>query len=127
MEDDRGSRRDSLKTAAGSEQEIHEHEDEQQQVNADHLMDQDTLIRHPKLRISSRCNKGAYSRVSAQRYGFLFALLGVALMAAEECEPKTLVQAKGSTNWNRWLEAMKQELSSINSNKTWVLVPRPSN
>lgn len=79
----------------------------------------------PELRVSSRVTKGQYSTQNAQRYNFVFALLGMALSATELCEPKNLRQAKVSTMWAKWVEAMKIELNSIHSNKTWTLVPRP--
>jgi hypothetical protein len=90
-------------------------------------VEEDGTASRPKIRISPRSNKGLYPQGSTQRYGMLFALVGVAMMAAEACEPKSLAEAKASIHWNRWLEAMKQELQSIETNKTWTLVPRPGN
>ena len=49
------------------------------------------------------------------------------MLAAEVTEPKSFAQAKGEVNWKRWLGAMKQEFQSLETNKTWTLVPRPGN
>jgi len=89
--------------------------------------DESMPTQQPELRVSSRATKGQYSIQNAQRYNFVFALIGMALLSTELCEPKNLQQAKVSTTWAKWVDAMKIELESIHSNKTWTLVPRPGN
>jgi hypothetical protein len=102
--------------------------------------DEEQLDRHPELRHSMRAGRGQldlsqvqhYGRNTDRRYNLVFALLATALLGAtvlaqDLYEPKTLLQARQSGSWERWYEAIKQELTSLVSNKTWVLVPRPSN
>jgi hypothetical protein len=55
-------------------------------------------------------------------------MIGVASMTAEITKAKILRQAKEETNWKKaWLDSVKQELHSLETNKTWTLVPRPGN
>eukprot|EP00268_Persea_americana_P015414 TRINITY_DN17101_c0_g1_i5.p1 TRINITY_DN17101_c0_g1~~TRINITY_DN17101_c0_g1_i5.p1 ORF type:complete len:525 (+),score=94.13 TRINITY_DN17101_c0_g1_i5:1509-3083(+) len=39
-------------------------------------------------------------------------------------EPKSYVEAKGNSEWQ---EAMQEEISALNKNSTWELVPKPKN
>jgi hypothetical protein len=75
-------------------------------------------------------NKGSYSDHNPQQYGrfaLLVAVIGMASLAAEITEPRSVRQAKEEANWKAWLDSMKQELHSLETNKTWTLVPRPGN
>ena len=44
-----------------------------------------------------------------------------------EEEPKTFNQALNSTDVQHWEAAMKVEMDALNRNKTWDVVPVPSN
>ena len=39
-------------------------------------------------------------------------------------EPKSYIEAKGNSKWE---EAMQEEISALNKNSTWELVPKPKN
>ena len=93
-------------------------------ITPDSTVEPEKLAGTSELRGSSRSTKGQYASDTTQRYGFVFALLSIALLAAK-MEPKNVRKARGSVNWKKWLAAMKQELISIEGNKTWILVPRP--
>lgn len=41
--------------------------------------------------------------------------------------PKSYQEAKQSDNHLQWEEAIKSELESLKTNKTWIIVPRPKN
>lgn len=45
----------------------------------------------------------------------------------EPYEPKTLREAMDNENWTKWEQGMVEENESLNTNRTWDLVPRPSN
>ena len=124
-EDDRRRPESSSSVTVRGDEDEHEtnHDDD---TVLSHTSEPETRTRPTELRISSRSTKGHYETNTAQRYGFVFALLGIAILAAE-MEPKNVKQARDSAIWAKWLEAMRQELKSIDGNKTWSLVPRPSN
>jgi hypothetical protein len=42
-------------------------------------------------------------------------------------EPRTLKDAQESDDWDRWQEAMREEIEALEKNKTWILVDRPPN
>lgn len=41
--------------------------------------------------------------------------------------PTNLEEALKSDDSNKWKDAIKEELDSLEENKTWILVPRPEN
>ncbi|KAI0991222.1 hypothetical protein K3495_g16965 [Podosphaera aphanis] len=43
----------------------------------------------------------------------------------DELEPKTYNSAKLSPNWDQWNSAFEAEMSSLQENKVWDIVPRP--
>lgn len=45
----------------------------------------------------------------------------------ENSEPKSFQEAINSAQSNKWFNAMREELNSLKSNDTWVLVKRPEN
>ncbi|KAL5553358.1 hypothetical protein UlMin_040759 [Ulmus minor] len=62
-----------------------------------------------------------------QRFGYsdfaAFAL--ISFQELTEVEPKTYLEAIKGKQANQWVEAMKEELSSLKKNGTWQLVVRP--
>ena len=40
-------------------------------------------------------------------------------------EPQTVKEAKESKDWNKWQEAMKEEIQALESNNTWTIVDKP--
>lgn len=64
-----------------------------------------------------------------QRYGFA-ELIAFALNLAkdiEQHEPLTYVGAMKSSQKREWMQAMVEEIQSLESNQTWELVDRPRN
>ena len=51
----------------------------------------------------------------------------VASLTSDADEPKTYKQATNGQNFRQWKNAMDDEYNSLKVNKTWELVPRPSN
>ncbi|CAM8990208.1 unnamed protein product [Rhodiola kirilowii] len=57
-------------------------------------------------------------------------MIHYALLAAESVKfavPETYEQALHDKNANEWIKAMHEEIQSMYENKTWTLVPKPSN
>lgn len=42
-------------------------------------------------------------------------------------EPQTLQEAKSSPDWDKWQQAMTEEIQSLEENRTWTIVDKPSN
>lgn len=42
-------------------------------------------------------------------------------------EPETVKQAKESKDWEKWQQAMKEEIQALEENQTWVIVDKPPN
>lgn len=42
-------------------------------------------------------------------------------------EPQTVKEAKESKHWNKWQEAMEEEIQALEENNTWTIVDKPSN
>jgi ATP-binding cassette subfamily B (MDR/TAP) protein 1 len=54
-------------------------------------------------------------------YELLFSL------CSDQAEPQTFKQACSDINSVFWMDAMRDEIDSLNSNQTWYLVPLPAN
>ena len=68
-------------------------------------------------------------RKAPTRYGFAD-LISFSLLVAEDLddsEPKSYKEAVSSKNRKLWLDAMKEEMHSLEKNQTWTLVNKPAN
>ena len=65
----------------------------------------------------TRLQQGITSRINYKN----IAKYGLTCLTGESCEPKTLHEALGNS---RWKQAMEEEFSALQRNKTWHLVPR---
>ena len=69
-------------------------------------------------------------RRSSTRWALLFGYIGTAsaiAACAEPVEPKNVKQARDDPMWKEWKKAMKDEVGSLQKNKTWTLVNPPTN
>ncbi|CCE29312.1 uncharacterized protein CPUR_03005 [Claviceps purpurea 20.1] len=90
------------------------------------------IIERHTSRLPHRSTRGQYPDNTIQRYGHSLVIAAVgALMLASEAtitEPRSLKEArKDAARWKHWFDAMKMEYTSLDTNKTWTLVPRPGN
>lgn len=77
------------------------------------------------VRRSERSNAGQPpERLSYKNW---FGGVFVASVESEIYEPRTFKQSQKCDDKNKWMEAMKTEINSINKNKTWDVVDLPSN
>lgn len=55
------------------------------------------------------------------------ALIGLHLCGSlsDHEEPRTLEDARNSSDWPEWQKAIKDELDALHKNKTWIIVDRP--
>ncbi|KAH9651061.1 hypothetical protein KPL70_026606 [Citrus sinensis] len=63
------------------------------------------------------------------RYGYAD-LIAYALLCADEVtieEPANFSEAMESVHCDKWLEAMQDEMESLQRNQTWTLIPNPGN
>ncbi|KAH9659867.1 hypothetical protein KPL70_024018 [Citrus sinensis] len=63
------------------------------------------------------------------RYGYAD-LIAYALLCADEVtieEPVNFSEAMESVHCDKWLEAMQDEMESLQRNQTWTLIPNPGN
>lgn len=75
---------------------------------------------------SPRASKGQTTRFSSRDWMmFCHCILAAAFMV-EPFEPRTYEEAKNSTSWTEWKDAMGDEVKSLRLNKTWRLKKRSS-
>ena len=101
-----------------------------------HAVQQDSLERHPELRIREEYGTARNSidhsddqlaLLNVRDLSILPALLTLAAKETEPFEPKTISQAKRDASWHEWEAAMTEEVDSLYQNKTWELVDPPAN
>lgn len=73
---------------------------------------------------SPRVSKGQTSRYPDGEWMMLFHFLMVAALMTEPYEPRTFEEAKQSTYWSEWKDAMDDEIKSLRLNRTWRLKKR---
>lgn len=99
-----------------------------------HRERQETLERHPELRVrfsqatsdtSDSSEEEELALMNVPEGNVIPTFLTVAAEDTEPFEPKTLYQAKNDASWAEWEKAMLEEFSSLKQNKTWELVDPP--
>jgi hypothetical protein len=86
--------------------------------------DQPSRLEHvgsPTIWRSPRASKGQTSRFSTRDWMMLCHSVAAAALMTEPFEPQTYDEAKASTSWTQWKDAMEDEVKSLRSNKTWRL------
>lgn len=99
----------------------------------EHIVQQETLAHHPELRVrvsqtmrdASTESEDELALMNIPEGNIIPTFLTVAAEETEPFEPKTLWQAKNSTSWPEWENAMTNEVNSLKQNKTWKLVDPP--
>ncbi|KAL5576887.1 hypothetical protein UlMin_018586 [Ulmus minor] len=108
----------------------HSSDEEQQQVSEGE--EQEQVETHEEMPTTSSDYQLTRDRSKrqvkpTQRFGYsdfvAFAL--ISFQELTEVEPKTYLEAIKGKQTNQWVEAMKEELSSLKKNGTWQLVVRP--
>lgn len=75
---------------------------------------------------SPRASKGQTSRFSTKEWMMFCHSIAAAALATEPYEPRTYEDARTSTYWTQWKDAMDDEVKSLRLNKTWRLKKRSS-
>ncbi|KAF0639715.1 hypothetical protein FPSE5266_01344 [Fusarium pseudograminearum] len=105
-----------------------------------HTPAQAALERHHELQIprQTRSSRGQprYALISdtnphrdnmTDRLKILTTHIAMAAKSIDLSEPRTHKEATKSASFNQWNKAMKDELQSLEENKTWILVDAPDN
>lgn len=96
-------------------------------------MQQDSLERHPKLRLRSTQTPQDTSSYDQEELALMNVpdknviptFLTMATEEIEPFEPKSLQQAKNDPCWLEWEKGMIEEIQSLKQNKTWEIVDPP--
>ena len=75
---------------------------------------------------SPRLSKGQTSRFSTREWMMFCQSIVAAALMTEPFEPRTYDDAKASTSWTHWKDAMGDEVRSLRLNKTWRLKKKSS-
>lgn len=75
---------------------------------------------------SPRLSKGQTSRYSTREWMMFSQSIVAAALMTEPFEPRTYDDAKASTSWTHWENAMGDEVRSLRLNKTWRLKKKSS-
>lgn len=106
---------------------------ELQEGGAKHIVQKDSLERHPELKLrdtqhfqdTSGYDQEELALMNIPDKNVIPTLLTVAAEDIEPFEPKSLRQAKNDTRWLEWEKGMIEEIQSLQQNKTWELVKPP--
>lgn len=90
----------------------------------------EVLEHHPELKIrvtqdTSTDSEEELALMNIPEGNVIPTFLTIAAAETEPFEPKTLWQARNSTSWPEWENAMSDEVNSHKQNKTWELVDPP--
>jgi len=106
---------------------------ELQEGGAKHIVQKDSLERHPELKLRETRNFQETSGYDQEELALINipdknvipTFLTVAAEDIEPFEPKSLRQAKNDTRWLEWEKGMIEEIQSLQQNKSWELVKPP--